>query len=63
MDAINEKNKYFIEITVDGRTYTIHGAYSQDTVDELGQDKLSDEMQKHIAKDIERAFRAVNKKI
>ena len=63
MDAINEKNKYFIEITVDGRTYTIHGAYSQDTVDELGQDKLSDEMQKHIEKDIERAFRAVNKKI
>jgi hypothetical protein len=63
MDAINEKNKYFIEITVDGRTYTIHGAYSQDTVDELGKDKLSDEMQKHIAKDIERAFRAVNKKI
>jgi hypothetical protein len=63
MQAINEKNKYFIEITVDGRTYTIHGAYSQDTVDELGQDKLADEMQKHIAKDIERAFRAVNKKI
>jgi hypothetical protein len=63
MDAINEKNKYFIEITVDGRTYTIHGAYSQDTVDEVGQDKLADEMQKHIAKDIERAFRAVNKKI
>ena len=62
MQKINEKNKYFIEITVDGSTYTIHGAYSQDTVDEVGQDNLSDEMQKHIAKDIERAFRAVNKK-
>jgi hypothetical protein len=63
MDAINEKNKYFIEITVDGRTYTIHGADSQDPVDVVGQENLSDEMQKHIAKDIERAFRAVNKKI
>ena len=62
MQKINEKNKYFIEITVNGSKYTIHGAYSQDTVDELGQDKLADEMQKHIAKDIERAFRAVNKK-
>jgi hypothetical protein len=63
MQKINEKNKYLIEITVDGSTYTIHGAYSQDTVDEVGQDNLADEMQKHIAKDIERAFRAVNKKI
>ena len=62
MQAINDKNKYLIEITVDGSTYNIHGEYSQDTVDEVGQDKLADEMQKHIAKDIERAFRAVNKK-
>ena len=61
MQAINDKNKYLVEITVDGSTYTIHGAYSQDTVDEVGQDNLADEMQKHIAKDIERMFNALTK--
>ena len=61
MQPVNPNNKYYIELTINGRDCCIHGAYSEDTVNKVGQDNLPEEMKKNIAQDIERMFNALIK--
>lgn len=61
MQPVNPNNKYYIELTINGHDCCIHGVYSEDTVNKVGQDNLPEEMKKNIAQDIERMFNALTK--
>jgi hypothetical protein len=61
VQPVNPNNKYYIELTINGQDCCIHGVYSEDTVNKVGQDNLPEEMKKNIEQDIERMFNALTK--